>query len=43
MFRKINNYFFGHDEVSLSDKVWFYGMYAFMGLALLFLLFVNVL
>jgi hypothetical protein len=27
--KKLNNYFFGEDEISLSDGVWFYGFTIF--------------
>jgi hypothetical protein len=25
--KKLNNYFFGDDEISFSDMIWFYGTY----------------
>lgn len=26
MIKKLNNYFFDEDEISVSDSIWFYGI-----------------
>lgn len=26
MIKKLNNYFFDEDEITLSDSIWFYGV-----------------
>jgi hypothetical protein len=30
--KKLNLYFFGEEEIGLSDAIWFYGMYAVTGI-----------
>lgn len=35
MIKLLNNYFFGEDEISLSDALWYYGSLGFMVLVLL--------
>lgn len=34
--RKINEYFFGDEEISLHDSLWFYGFYTLVIIILLF-------
>lgn len=35
MIRKMNDYFFGEEEICLSDALWFYGIPAFTLLIML--------
>jgi hypothetical protein len=42
MFRKINLYFFGEEDIPLSDSLIFYGQYAIMLLMLALIVVVNL-
>jgi hypothetical protein len=42
LYNKINLYFFGEEEICLSDALWFYGFWVFCGAAFLFLVLINL-
>ncbi|QIW88616.1 hypothetical protein P59_247 [Bacillus phage P59] len=42
IYRSLNLYFFGEEEICLSDALWFYGFFAFCGLIGLLLLYINL-